>query len=63
MNGGGIVGYNVSYKLLGDGNDSIDITGIPSLSFEVTLEGSATPVQYPLNHPISLKMQVLRAIL
>lgn len=36
MNPGNIIGYNISYALMG-APDSIDITGIPVLTFDTTV--------------------------
>lgn len=47
LNPGGIVGYNIQYGLLGEPR-SFDITGVPQLTFDVTVGDERTQATYPL---------------
>lgn len=54
-NQGGVIGYNVLYTVE---NSSIawDITGIPVLTFDISIVSVGTPLTYPLQDPLSLSV-------
>lgn len=57
QNPGNIIGYNVTYSLVGN-YPPVDITGIPSITFDVSADNSLVPVAYPLATPIALIVQI-----
>lgn len=46
-NGGGVIGYNVSYKLIDQANP-FDISNLPQLTFNVATGKTRTPASYPI---------------
>lgn len=57
QNPGNVIGYNIVYGIIGP-QVPIDVSGIASLTFDVSVNGIATPISYPLSSPVSIQMQV-----
>lgn len=60
-NAGGVIGYNVAYKLL-EQPAPIDISTLPQLTFNIATGSNDTPATYPLAEPITFTAQITRVI-
>lgn len=60
LNAGGIIGYNVVYKL--DGGIIWDITGINTLTFKIKLFGDTTYRTLPSAQPLEIIAKITRVI-
>lgn len=58
-NSGNVIGYNITYNLLG-APKSWEIGTIPSIVFNATIGRDRTPVEYPLVEDIALELQITR---
>jgi hypothetical protein len=61
VNGGGVIGYNIGYSLVG-AIPPVEITSIPLLTFDISVENNGAPVEYPLAEPITLIVQITRVV-
>jgi hypothetical protein len=58
----GMTGFNVAYGLLGE-LPPVDISGIPVLNFDTSIDNSETPTTYPLTAPLVLLVQITHVML
>lgn len=61
-NPGGIIGYNLSYKLLGE-SFVYDISGLPTLTFNLGLGQDLTHPAYPIQEAIQMALNITNVML
>lgn len=54
-NSGGVIGYSILYTLV-DKTITFDVTGIPSLTFDLALNHTGPSIAYPLNDPLGMSL-------